>query len=147
MTRDNVIGLNGHIPWHYSTDLKRFRQNTLGKTIVMGRLTWESIGSRPLPGRRNIVISKHSVNGAECYADIGEALDLCSDHDTWIIGGGQIYRAAFDWVTLLDVTFVPDKVQSARAIIFPEIDAATWRRSSMTQCPQSNLETVVFLRR
>ncbi len=147
MTRENVIGLNGRIPWHYSTDLKRFRQRTLGKNIVMGRLTWESIGSRSLPGRRNIVISKHPVSGAEYYPDIEQALDLCAEQDTWIIGGGQVYRAAFDWITLLDVTYVPDRIPTDQAILFPGIDPATWRRENAASCRQHSLENVIFLRR
>lgn len=147
MTRDNVIGINGRIPWHYSTDLKRFRRRTIGKNVVMGRLTWESIGRRPLPGRRNIVVGKHPADGVEWYPDIRQVLALCARQDTWIIGGGQVYRAALDWVTLLDVTYVPDRIPTDQAVLFPAIDPALWRRGSATRCDQSGLESVIFLRR
>ena len=90
MNRDNIIGLDGKIPWHHSGDLKRFKRRTMGAAIIMGRLTWESIGSKPLPGRRNVVISRNPVENAECYTDICTATRACEGGDTWIIGGGQI---------------------------------------------------------
>ena len=70
MTRDNVIGLDGGLPWHYSENLKRFKRRTMGYAVVLGRVTWESIGRKALPGRRNIVISRSAVPGVECYHGI-----------------------------------------------------------------------------
>ena len=67
---ESVIGLDGKIPWHYSADLKRFKRVTMASTLIMGRLTFESMGSRPLPGRRNIVITKASLDNVECFATI-----------------------------------------------------------------------------
>ena len=127
MNKDRVIGLNGDLPWHYSADLKRFKRLTTGHTIVMGRLTWESIGSKSLPNRRNIVISRSTVDNVECYTSINDALESCEYDDIWFIGGGQIYRAAFSLLNLLDVTWVPDTVQDPTAITFPEIPEHEWR--------------------
>lgn len=126
MTRDRVIGLGGKLPWHYSEDLKRFRLRTLGSAVIMGRRTWESIGEKPLPHRRNIVITGAMIEGAEHYPSIGEALERCRDEPVWFIGGARIYEEAMNYCDLLDVTLVPDRIDDPGAVRFPEIDPATW---------------------
>lgn len=127
MNEDHVIGIDGDLPWHYPADLKRFKQRTTGTTIVMGRLTWESIGCKTLPGRRNIVLTRSTIDNVETMTGIDAVLQACTSEDVWFIGGGQIYRAAMDALNLLDVTWVPDKVATATAVRFPEIDPDTWR--------------------
>jgi dihydrofolate reductase len=91
---NNVIGVGGELPWKISDDLKRFKALTMGKPIVMGRLTWESIG-RPLPGRQNIVITRQSdfsANGCDVVASPAAALTVAGDaEEIMIIGGSQIY--------------------------------------------------------
>ncbi len=100
-----VIGRAGGIPWRLPEDQVRFKELTLGHTVVMGRLTWESLPAkvRPLPGRRNVVVSRHAgymADGAEVVAALTDApLD-----DAWIIGGGQIYAAALPLATRCEVT-------------------------------------------
>ncbi len=131
MNSDRVIGVDGDLPWHYSADLKRFKQRTLGTTIIMGRLTWESIGSKPLPGRQNIVISRsrpdtETENPLWCTS-IDAAIDCCATEDCWIIGGGQIYQQAMPILNLLDITFVPDQVDHPSAVRFPDIADGEWR--------------------
>jgi dihydrofolate reductase len=134
MTRQRVIGLEGSLPWHYPEDLKRFKQCTLGHPIVMGRKTWQSIGSKPLPGRRNIVVSRRGISGeAECYPGVDAALDACGEEDAWVIGGGQVYRAAMPRLNLLDVTWVPDVIPPLGATTFPAIDRSSWRLQR--ECP------------
>ncbi|MGB7204468.1 MAG: dihydrofolate reductase, partial [Anderseniella sp.] len=92
---NNVIGKDGGLPWHVSSDLKLFKEITLGKPVIMGRRTWESLPRRPLPGRRNIVITRNSdyeAEGAELARSVDEALSLCAGEDeVSIIGGGQVY--------------------------------------------------------
>ncbi len=129
MTRDRVIGRNNDIPWHYSEDFRRFKQVTLGGTIIMGRKTWESIGSRPLPGRRNIVISRQALTDIKSYTSIQAAVDACAHDDTpiWFIGGGQIYREALPLCGLLDITWVPDSIDPEGAVLFPRIDPTEWQ--------------------
>ena len=131
MNQQRVIGINGGLPWHYSADLKRFKRCTLHSTIIMGRLTWESIGSKPLPKRRNIVVSRsgreHVPNDVECYSSIELALEACGDDDFWIIGGGQIYTASMHYLNFLDITLVPDAINDKEAIYFPEIDLEKWQ--------------------
>ena len=102
-----VLGLHGDIPWHYPADQKRFKRLTLGNTIVMGRLTWQSLG-RPLPGRRNVVITRQSIDGVECFPSIPAALEAISG-DVWFIGGARIYAAAMPLCDVIDLTFVPDR--------------------------------------
>ncbi len=126
MTADGIIGVAGKLPWHHSADLKRFKRRTLGATVIMGRRTWLSIGGRPLPGRRNVVISRSDVRGADCYRSIAVALASCTG-DVWFIGGAQLYGEAIDYCDLIDVTWVPDRVAAADATRFPEIDWTQWQ--------------------
>jgi dihydrofolate reductase len=122
---DGVIGVGGKIPWHYSGDLKRLKRVTMGSTVIMGRLTWESAGSRPLPGRRNVVITKAALANVECFADIPSALGTV-DGPVWFLGGSRIYAEAMQYCDLIDVTYVPDHVPPAGAVLFPPIDPDTW---------------------
>jgi len=125
MNERQVIGVNGDLPWHYSEDLKRFKRMTLGSAIIMGRLTWESIGARPLPGRRNMVISRQDLEGVECFRSAADAAAV-TDQPVWFIGGGQLYGSALELCHVLDVTWVPDRVDDSSAVRFPDIDPARW---------------------
>jgi dihydrofolate reductase len=125
---DGVIGVDGKIPWHYRGDMKRFKRVTLDSTVIMGRKTWESIG-KPLPQRRNVVISSGRIDvpGVETFADVASALRSTTGN-VWFIGGARIYEEAMARgdVDVLDVTYVPDRVEDARAVRFPRIDPAVW---------------------
>jgi dihydrofolate reductase len=118
-----VIGVGGKIPWRYLGDWKRFKRVTIGTTVVMGRKTFESIG-KPLPGRRNIVVTSHviEVPELESVASIREALDRAGKADVWFIGGGKIYEEAMNFVDVIDVTYVPDYAEGWDAVYAPEID-------------------------
>src|SRR3954452_16135113 len=91
------MGLEGGLPWHLASDLRRFRELTMGHAVVMGRKTYESIPERfrPLPGRRNLVISSdpHCAPGAEVFRSLAAALEAC-DGSCFVIGGGQVYAEA-----------------------------------------------------
>ncbi|MFT4214003.1 MAG: dihydrofolate reductase [Microbacterium sp.] len=105
-----VIGKDGGMPWHVPEDLAHFRDVTTGAPVVMGRRTWESFPDRfrPLPGRRNIVVShdpQWAADGAERAGSLDEALALVDGVETaWVIGGGQLYREAIDRADVLEVT-------------------------------------------
>jgi len=93
---DRVIGADGGIPWRLPEEQQHFKQLTMGATVVMGRVTWESLPAsvRPLPGRRNIVVSRQSsydAPGAEVVASIEAALDR-ADGDVWVAGGASLYE-------------------------------------------------------
>jgi len=126
---ERVMGLHGKIPWHYPADLKRFKRLTLGTTIVYGRLTWESIGKRPLPNRRNLVITSapiRDVPNVESFPDIASALAGVTG-PVWFCGGARIYEEAMRaYADFIDVTYVPDHVADPDAVRFPPIDPAVW---------------------
>jgi len=108
--RDGVIGAAGGMPWHVPEDLAHFKAVTMGAPVVMGRRTWESFPDRfrPLPGRRNIVVTRDArweADGAERAGSLDEAFAVAGDAETvWVIGGGQLYRAAIDRADVLEVT-------------------------------------------
>jgi 2-iminobutanoate/2-iminopropanoate deaminase len=132
---EGVIGVDGALPWHYSADHRRFKRLTLGKTVIMGRLTWESLPQRPLPGRRNIVITRRKLEDVECFPTIEDALAAC-EGDVWFIGGARIYEEAMRHADFLDLTFVPDHVGAAGAVYFPEIDEAVWEPGPLEIDPE-----------
>ena len=106
---NGVIGRAGALPWRLPDDLKRFKQTTLGKPVLMGRKTWDSIG-RPLPGRRNIVLSTRpgfTASGADVFPSLAAALDACAgEAEVMVIGGAEIYRAALPLATRIHLTRV-----------------------------------------
>ena len=124
---NNVIGVQGELPWKISDDLKRFKELTMGKPIVMGRLTWESIG-RPLPGRQNIVITRQpgfSAEGCDVVSSPVAALDIAGDaEEIMIIGGGQIYDLFLPKAGRLHITRVITEIEGDA--FFPAIDAGSW---------------------
>ena len=127
---EGVIGAGGTIPWRHSGDLKRFKRLTMGSTVVMGRVTFESIG-KPLPGRRNVVVTSRpfAMQGVECVRSLEEALALSGASDVWFIGGARIYAEAVDHVDVIDVTYVPDHVDAPDAVLAPSIDERVFEGS------------------
>ena len=118
---NNQIGINNELPWHISEDLKYFRKVTNGKTVLMGRKTFESIG-RPLPNRRNIVLTRDphfAHEGIEVVHSIKEALELChAEENMFIIGGGEIYAAFLPYADYLYITLVDKVIEGDTS--FPE---------------------------
>ena len=107
MSKNRVIGNNNELIWKLSSDLKRFKELTTGHPVVMGRKTYESI-SRPLPNRRNIIITRNSeyeVEGCEVVSSLEEAL-LLSANDCFIIGGGEIYKQSLELADKIYLTLV-----------------------------------------
>lgn len=110
--RDGVIGADGGMPWHVPEDLAHFKAVTLGAPVVMGRRTWESFPARfrPLPGRRNIVVTRQedwTDAGAERVGSLEAGLALADQGDperVWVIGGGQLFGESIDLADLLEVT-------------------------------------------
>lgn len=123
-----VIGRNGDIPWNVPEDLARFKQVTVGHTVVMGRLTWDSLPARvrPLPGRRNIVLSRRSDFVAE-GADVVDSLSgALTDPEAWVIGGAEIYRLALPHATRCEVTEIEiDLIREDEDAMAPVLDE-TW---------------------
>ncbi len=107
-----IIGRGGDIPWRVPEDLARFKELTIGHTVVMGRRTWESLPAkvRPLPGRRNVVLSRRSdfsADGAQVVESLEAALAGCaSEPETWVIGGEQVYLLALPHAARCEITEV-----------------------------------------
>jgi dihydrofolate reductase len=126
---DGVIGAGGTIPWHVPEDQARFRELTVGATVIMGRRTWDSLPERfrPLPGRRNVVLTRAPgwhADGAEPAPDLAAALTLAGDGDAWVIGGAGVYAAALPLAHRVERTEVDLRVDGdTRA---PRLDGA-WR--------------------
>jgi dihydrofolate reductase len=135
---NNVIGVQGELPWKLSDDLKRFKALTMGKPIVMGRLTWESIG-RPLPGRQNIVITRTSdfeAAGCDVVSSPAEALRAAGDAaEIMIIGGGQIYDLFLPKAGRIYLTRVHTAVEGDAYL--SELDPGAWKLLS-EECHQAS---------
>jgi len=108
--RNGVIGKDGVMPWHFPEDLAHFKQVTMGAPVIMGRKTWESIPPkfRPLPGRRNIVVTRNggwSDTGAERAASLQDAVALAASESTvWVIGGGGLFTEALPMAHIVEAT-------------------------------------------
>lgn len=114
-----VIGKNNKIPWHYSEDLKRFKRLTMGFPIIMGRKTFESIGSRPLPGRENIIISTtKTYDHVKSFQSLDNALKNIKSDKVFIIGGARLYREILTHADLLYITLIHKVVEGD--VYFPE---------------------------
>lgn len=128
---DMSIGRQGEIPWRLHEDMLHFKELTMGHPVIMGRHTWESLPKRPLPGRRNIVISRNpdfSAPGAETFTSLEEAVAACEPHDIpFIIGGAEVYRKGLPYCTRLYVTEVNTEISDADTF-FPEIDSREWEK-------------------
>jgi dihydrofolate reductase len=139
---NGVIGRNNTLPWRLPEDLRYFKKVTLGKPIVMGRKTFESIG-RPLPGRTNIVLTRNpgfQAEGVRVVASIDDALRLAQDiaatdgvREVVVIGGAEIYKAAIPRADRLYITEVHAKVEGDA--VLPQIEWQTWRETGRERFP------------
>ncbi len=134
MDKNRVIGIDGGLPWHLSSDLKYFRDITMGKPIIMGRKTHESIG-RPLPGRQNIVVSRNSefiAEGCDVVTSVEAALKLVENvPEVMMIGGASLYVDVLPAADQLYMTEVHAEVEGDTW--FPELDVAEWQELSRTE--------------
>jgi dihydrofolate reductase len=130
VAKNGVIGCQGDLPWHLSADLRRFKRLTMGRAIVMGRKTWESIG-RPLPGRQMLVVSRqqaYQTDGVQIARSLPQALEMAresGDLEPFVVGGAEIYRLALPLATRLYLTRVLAEVEGDTH--FPEIIEADWQ--------------------
>ena len=128
VSEDWGIGKDNELLWHIPEDLKRFKRLTLGNTVIMGKKTWESLPRRPLPGRKNIVLTDNlneTIEGAVTAYSVNDALNRCEhNEEIFIIGGGSIYRQFMLIADRLYITHVHKKAPAD--IYFPEIDLKVW---------------------
>ncbi len=140
-SNNGIIGKDGDLPWRLPEDLKRFKRLTTGNIVVMGRKTYDSIG-RPLPNRKNIVISRNTslkIEGVEVESDLINVLKRNREENVYVIGGGQIYVDALPFTEKLEVTEVD--VELVGDTSFPEIDSSHWKEIFREKRvdPESNL--------
>ncbi|MEI2416947.1 dihydrofolate reductase [Orrella sp. JC864] len=137
--RNRAIGRDNALPWRLPGDLAHFKRTTTGAPIIMGRKTWESLG-RPLPGRRNIVISRnprYRAEGAELAPDLAAALRLAGDApEVFVIGGAQIYEQALAHADRIVATEIQAEVPGDA--FFPDLPAGQWREQSRAPQPAEN---------
>jgi dihydrofolate reductase len=132
ISENSVIGSDNRLPWHLPDDLKRFKALSLGKPIVMGRRTFESIG-RPLPGRTNIVVSRQprlAIEGTIVAQSLDAALAAAGTApEVVIIGGAEIFRQALPRTDVIHLTRVHARV--AGDVVFPALDPGEWREAAV----------------
>lgn len=145
-SRNRVIGRNGGLPWHVSSDLKRFKAITMGKPVIMGRKTWESLPRRPLPGRPNIVITRqknYAAQGAEVVAGAAAALAAAGDApEICVIGGGEIFGLFASHATRIYLTEVDVSVEGDT--LAPVLDEKDWRLVSLEAFPAGPSDSAGF---
>jgi len=128
MAEDRVIGINNTLPWKLPNDMKWFRQQTMGKPIVMGRKTFESFGAKPLPGRQNIIITRdkaYQADDCDVVHSIEEALEVAADaEEVMIIGGASFYEQMLPKADRLYLTFVHANIEGDAW--FPQWDYEDW---------------------
>lgn len=153
---DGAIGKGNTMPWHISDDMKYFKRVTLGKCVIMGRKTWESLGSKPLPGRDNIVISRslsvddlgempsrlHFVTSLDSAINLALSISAESgENEVFVIGGGHIYHQALERASRVYITEVHTSVPEADTF-FPVLDPEKWHiatRSGIAMDEKSGL--------
>lgn len=145
ISRNGIIGQNGRLPWRIPEDMERYKRLTMGKTLIMGRKTWESIPEkfRPLPGRKNVVITRQTnylvPPGVGIFPSLDEALHACANEEIIINGGAEIYAQAMPHVQTLEITHVHQTVEGDTH--FPPIDPSIWREVSREDYPEFSFVT------
>ncbi|WP_040401012.1 dihydrofolate reductase [Amorphus coralli] len=142
VSETGVIGRDNAMPWHLSSDFKRFKALTMGKPMVMGRKTFQSIG-KALPGRRTIVVTRDAgftADGIETAPNLAAALERAAadarQHDVaeiMVVGGGQIYAEALPLADRLEITHVHARIEGDA--VFPAIDPAAWEARDRSELP------------
>lgn len=127
MGRNRGIGLHGRLPWRLPAELQHFKRTTMGKPIVMGRKTWDTIG-RALPGRQNIVVSRNAMlaaDGCEVVTSLVDAIEAAQAFEVMIVGGGELYRQAMPLASRMVLSLIDIEPESDTW--FPDWDATEWQ--------------------
>ncbi len=140
ISRNNVLGFNGKIPWHIPEDMERLRNLTLGHPVIMGRKTYDSLPekSRPLPKRKNIVLSNtlKPQTGIYVARSLDEALGLTEEKDSYVMGGRQVYELFLPYATRLEITQIERDFEGD--VFFPITDWSKWHRRTMISTTSRN---------
>ena len=151
LAEGRVIGKAGRLPWHYQSDMRHFKDTTMGHPCVMGRKTYESLPERPLPGRENIVLSRNEAYEVEAGVSVctgmAEARELCESSSAdkmFVLGGQSVFSEALNEADEMLLTIVPDQVKGDT--FFPEWDKAQWEEVRRQQ-GEDGLQYVTYTRR
>ena len=139
--RNNELGKDNDLIFHFKSDMKFFRETTTGSTVVMGRKTFESL-PKVLPNRRNIVISRNTdlkIEGAEVCQSVEDALELCKNDKVFVIGGGKIYAEFLKYADKLYLTEIEADCPQADTF-FPEFDKTKWNREVLAEHNENGVE-------
>lgn len=134
VTKNGCIGKNGKLAWRNKEDMARFKELTTGKTVLMGRKTWESIPAqfRPLPDRVNVVITRQAEyalpEGVLRFSSIDEALEALKDREVFVIGGAEIYAATLTSADCLELTEIASDIGGDT--FFPSFDRSAWKETT-----------------
>jgi dihydrofolate reductase len=148
VARNGVIGRDGGLPWRLSSDLKRFKATTMGKPLIMGRKTWDSLPRRPLPGRHNIVVTRgpsFRADGASVAASPQAALAFAAKdqpEEVCIIGGAEIFAHFLPRATRLYLTTV--EAEPDGDTMFPPYDESDWTEMAREHVPAGPNDTAAF---
>ncbi len=135
---NNVIGNNNQLPWHLPTDMKFFKNTTWGMPVIMGRKTFEAMQGKALPGRKNIIITRHEnlkPKDAAVVNSFDEALSVAEETDCkefFVIGGGEIFKEVIDDANRIYMTRVHTVLEGD--VFFPQIDETKWKQVSKRDC-------------
>lgn len=133
MAQNSVIGRDNKLPWRLPRDMAFFKEQTINKTVLMGRKTWESFGGKSLPNRRNVVLTRdqcYQVEGAEVIHSLEEGLQLAKQEELMVIGGAEIYALFWPHADRLIVTRIEETFEGDTT--FPELDWNGWNIVSET---------------
>ncbi|MDH3903285.1 MAG: dihydrofolate reductase [Xanthomonadales bacterium] len=144
MGNNRAIGLEGRMPWHLPAELQHFKKTTMGKSIVMGRKTWQAIG-RPLPGRQNIVVSRNPdfhAEGVDLATSLEGAVDISESNEVMVIGGGQLYALALPLARRMVLTLID--IEPEADTWFPEWDDGQWSQISEELFPVDDKNKLAY---
>ncbi|PZA08182.1 MULTISPECIES: dihydrofolate reductase [unclassified Meiothermus] len=142
MDRNRAIGKEGRLPWHLPDDLRRFKALTLGHTVLMGRRTFESLG-RPLPGRRNVVLSRDPHFRAEGVEVVHSLEAGLGGGEIMVIGGGEVYALTLPLAQRMRLTLVDAEIAGADTF-FPQFDLSGWRETNRVFHPADGRHAFSF---
>ena len=147
MAKNRVIGSNNQMPWHLPADFAYFKKVTLGHPVIMGRKTFDSIG-RPLPGRRNIVVSRNPAfraEGVDVMTSLDAAIKICQNTEAFVIGGATLYAEALPHADRLFITEVDASPNGDT--VFPSLDKNLWREISRErlEADEKNIHAMEFV--
>ena len=146
VSQNGVIGVRGGLPWHVPSDLKHFKATTMGKPIIMGRKTWESLPHKPLPDRMNIVMTKNknfSATGATVARNLDQALELAGDvPEVCVVGGAEVFKAYLPKAQKIYLTRILASV--AGDVMIPPIDLSVWSEVSRSEKQQAGGDRAAY---